>query len=42
MQKLSDPSGFLENSTGAPHGEEDGHIAPASNSSIFFSINNYS
>ena len=43
MQKHSDPSGFLENSTGAPHGEEDGCIAPASNSSSnYFFISNYS
>ena len=43
MQKCSDPSGFLENSTGAPHGEEDGRIAPASNSSSnYFFISNYS
>ena len=43
MQKHSDPSGFLANSTGAPHGEEDGHIAPASNnSSNYFLISNYS
>ena len=28
MQKWSDPSGFLENSIGAPHGDEDGRIAP--------------
>ena len=43
MQKSSDPSGFLANSTGAPHGEEDGLIAPASNnSSNYFLISNYS
>ena len=43
MQKCSDPSGFLVNSTGAPHGKEDGHIAPASNNcSNYFLINNYS
>ena len=43
MQKHSDPSGFLENSTRAPHGEEDGHIALASNiSSNYFLISNYS
>ena len=43
MQKHSDPSGFLANSTSAPHGEEDGHIAPASNnSSNYFLISNYS
>ena len=43
MQKRSDPSGFLANSTGAPHGEEDGRIAPASNSSSnYFFISNYS
>ena len=44
MQKCSDPSGFLENSTGAPHGEEDGHIALASNNSsnCYFLISNYS
>ena len=34
---------LLENSTGAPHGEEDGRIALASNnSSIFFLISNNS
>ena len=33
----------MENSTGAPHGEEDGCIAPASNSSSnYFFISNYS
>ena len=43
MQKHSDPSGFLANSTGAPHGEEDGRIALASNnSSNYFLISNYS
>ena len=43
MQKCSDPSGFLANSAGAPHGKEDGCIAPASNnSSNFFLISNYS
>ena len=43
MQKHSDPSGFLTNSTGAPYGEEDGRIAPASNnSSSYFLISNYS
>ena len=43
MQKCSDPSSFLENSTRAPHGEEDGHIAPASNnSSNYFLISNNS
>ena len=43
MQKRSDPSGFFTNSTGAPHGEEDGCIAPASNnSSNYFLISNYS
>ena len=43
MQKCSDPSGFLANSTGAPHGEEDGCIALASNnSSNYFLISNYS
>ena len=36
-------SGFLENSTGAPYGEEDGCIAQASNnSSNYFLISNYS
>ena len=43
MQKHSDPSGFFTNSTGAPHGEEDGCIALASNnSSNYFLISNYS
>ena len=43
MQKHSDPSSFLENSTGAPHGKEDSHIALASNSSYnYFFISNYS
>ena len=43
MQKHSDPSGFLANSFGAPHGEEDGLIAPDSNnSSNYFLISNYS
>ena len=43
MQKSSDPSGFLENSTGAPHGEEDSCIALASNNSFnYFLISNYS
>ena len=43
MQKHSDPFGFLVNNTSAPYGEEDGHIAPASNdSSNYFLINNYS
>ena len=43
MQKCSDPSGFLANSTGLSHGEEDGRIAPASNnSSNYFLISNYS
>ena len=43
MQKFSDLSGFLPNSTGAPHGEEDGYIALASNnSSNYFLISNYS
>ena len=41
MQKRSDPSGFLENRTGAPHGEEGGHIALASNiSSNYFLVSN--
>ena len=43
MQKYSDPSGFLANSMGAPHGDEDGHIALASNnSSNYFLISSYS
>ena len=43
MQKHSNPSGFLANSIGAPHSEEDGLIAPASNnSSNYFLISNYS
>ena len=43
MQKRSDLSSLLANSTGAPHGEEDGCIAPASNnSSSYFLISNYS
>ena len=43
MQKHSNPSGFLVKSTGAPHGDEDGHIALASNnSSNYFLISNYS
>ena len=43
MQKFRDPSGFLANSTGAPHGNQDGHIAPASkNTSNYFLISNYS
>ena len=42
LQKCSDPSGFLENSTGAPNGKEDGHIAPASSSSNYYLISNYS
>ena len=43
MQKRSGPSGFLTNSTGAPHGEEDGHIALGSNnSSNYFLISDYS
>ena len=42
MQKHSDPSGFLTNSTGAPHSEEDSYIAPApNNSSNYFLISNY-
>ena len=42
MQKHSDPSSFFANSTGTPHGQEDGCIAPASNnSSNFFLISNY-
>ena len=43
MQKCRDPSGYLENSMGAPKGKEDGHIALASNnSSSCFLISNYS
>ena len=43
MQRHSDPSGFLANSIGAPHGTEDGRIALASNnSSNYFLISNYS
>ena len=43
MQKHSDLSGFLANSTGAPHGEEDGCIAPASSIfSNYFLISDYS
>ena len=43
MQKHSDPSGFLANSTGAPHGEEDGDIALVSNNSFnYFLISKYS
>ena len=43
MQKHSAPLGFLENSTGAPHNEEDGRIAPACNSSSnYFFISDYS
>ena len=43
MQKHSDLSGFLVNSTGASHGKEDGHIALASNNlSNYFLISNYS
>ena len=39
MQKCSDLSGFLENSTGAPYGEEDDCIALAyNNSSNYFLI----
>ena len=39
MQKCSDPSGFLENSIGAPHGKENGCIAPASNNSTNYFLN---
>ena len=43
MQKHSNPSSFLENNTGDPHGKEKGCIAPASNNySSYFLINNYS
>ena len=43
MQKCSDPSGFLVKSTGGPHRDEDGHIAPDSNnSSYYFLINIFS
>ena len=43
MQKHSNLSGFLENNTGAPQGEEDSCIAPVSNnSSNCFLISNYS
>ena len=43
MQKRSDPYSFLTNSMGAPYGDEDGRIAPASyNSSNYFLINSYS
>ena len=41
MQKHSDLSGFLEKSTGAPHGDQDGCITPVSNNSsnFFFTRN---
>ena len=43
MQKCSNLSGFLANSIGAPHGEEDSCIAPVSNNfSNYFLISNYS
>ena len=43
MQKHSEPSSFLANSTRAPYSEEDGLIALASNSSSnYFLISNYS
>ena len=43
MQKHSDPSSFLVNNTGAPHGDEDGCTAMASNSSFnYFLISSYS
>ena len=43
MQKCSDPSGFLANRTGTLHGDDNGHIAPASsNTSNYFLISNYS
>ena len=43
MQKCSNLSGLLAKSTSAPHRDEDGHIAPASNSSsYYFLISNYS
>ena len=43
MQNCSDPSGFLVYSTGAPYGDEDGHITPAfSNSFNYFLLSSYS
>ena len=43
MQKCADPSGFLANSMGAPHGDDNSHIAPVfSSSSNYFLISNYS
>ena len=43
MQICSNPSGLLVKSTGAPHGDEEGHIALASYySSYYFLIINYS
>ena len=42
MQKCSDPSGFLKNSIGAPYGDEDGCIAPASNNSSNYFLNSNS
>ena len=43
MQKHSNLSGFFAKSMGAPHGDEDGWIVPASsNSSSYFLISNFS
>ena len=36
MQKRSDLSGFFANRTGAPHGDNEGLIAPASNNSFIY------
>ena len=43
MQKHSNPSRFFAKSMSAPHGDEDGYIALASNnSSSYFLISNCS
>ena len=43
MQNRKELSGFFANSTGAPHGEEEGLMAPTSNNStIYYLSKNYS
>ena len=42
MQNFKELSGFFEKSIAAPHGEEEGLMAPTSNSSsIYYFANNY-